>query len=148
LFQEFRAFELLRSGKLWRLVTRWWLKFLRFFSRLFFYIFVRFLSLSILGADRSNYLLVKEAKIIAMTCTHAALKRRDLVQLGFKVSAFHHFFILPYVTFLLVEFTKFFCLLFIVSMTMFLWKNLPRSWRLRPLYRYCYRYENGRQSTS
>lgn len=47
--EEFRAFELLRSG-----------------------------------ADRSNYLLVKEAKIIAMTCTHAALKRRDLVQLGFK----------------------------------------------------------------
>ena len=38
-----------------------------------------------LGADRSNYLLVKEAKIIAMTCTHAALKRRDLVELGFKV---------------------------------------------------------------
>ncbi|XP_046849502.1 RNA helicase aquarius-like isoform X2 [Xenia sp. Carnegie-2017] len=47
--EEFRAFELLRSG-----------------------------------ADRSNYLLVKEAKIIAMTCTHAALKRRDLVELGFK----------------------------------------------------------------
>lgn len=34
--------------------------------------------------DRSNYLLVKEAKIIAMTCTHAALKRREFVQLGFK----------------------------------------------------------------
>lgn len=28
---------------------------------------------------------MKEAKIIAMTCTHAALKRRDLVELGFKV---------------------------------------------------------------
>jgi intron-binding protein aquarius len=35
--------------------------------------------------DRSNYLLVKEAKIIALTCTHAALKRRELVKLGFKV---------------------------------------------------------------
>ena len=32
------------------------------------------------GADRAEYLLVKEAKIIAMTCTHAALKRRDLVK--------------------------------------------------------------------
>uniref|UniRef100_A0A915IU13 Intron-binding protein aquarius n=1 Tax=Romanomermis culicivorax TaxID=13658 RepID=A0A915IU13_ROMCU len=45
---EFRAFELLRSGR-----------------------------------DRTEYLLVKEAKIIAMTCTHAALRRRDLVELGF-----------------------------------------------------------------
>jgi intron-binding protein aquarius len=34
------------------------------------------------GLDRSRYLLVKEAKIIAMTCTHAALKRRELVDLG------------------------------------------------------------------
>lgn len=34
--------------------------------------------------DRSNYLLMKEAKIIALTCTHAALKRKELVQLGFK----------------------------------------------------------------
>lgn len=48
--QEYRAFELLRSG-----------------------------------ADRADYLLIKEAKIIAMTCTHAALKRRDLVTAGFKV---------------------------------------------------------------
>ena len=37
--EEFRAFELLRTG-----------------------------------LDRTRYLLVKEAKIIAMTCTHAALK--------------------------------------------------------------------------
>lgn len=37
------------------------------------------------GLDRSKYLLVKEAKIIAMTCTHAALKRHDLVELAFKV---------------------------------------------------------------
>ncbi|XP_063707017.1 RNA helicase aquarius [Culicoides brevitarsis] len=47
--EEFRAFELLRSG-----------------------------------LDRSKYLLVKEAKIIAMTCTHAALKRKELVNMGFK----------------------------------------------------------------
>jgi len=49
IWQEFRAFELLRSGR-----------------------------------DRSRYLLIKEAKIIAMTCTHAALKRRDLVEAGFQ----------------------------------------------------------------
>ena len=36
--------------------------------------------------DRIHYLLVKEAKIIAMTCTHAALKRKDLVELSFKVA--------------------------------------------------------------
>ncbi|XP_035781501.1 RNA helicase aquarius-like [Anopheles albimanus] len=47
--EEFRAFELLRSG-----------------------------------LDRSKYLLVKEAKLIAMTCTHAALKRKELVNMGFK----------------------------------------------------------------
>jgi len=47
--EEYRAFELLRSGR-----------------------------------DRSKYLLIKTAKIIAMTCTHAALRRRDLVELNFK----------------------------------------------------------------
>merc|ERR1711936_1168982 len=36
------------------------------------------------GLDRTRYLCVKEAKIVAMTCTHAALKRQELVQLGFK----------------------------------------------------------------
>merc|ERR1719193_334609 len=36
------------------------------------------------GLDRTRYLCVKEAKIIAMTCTHAALKRQELVELGFK----------------------------------------------------------------
>lgn len=36
------------------------------------------------GLDRSRYLLVKEVKIIAMTCTHAALKRKELIELGFK----------------------------------------------------------------
>lgn len=55
--QEFRAFELLRSG-----------------------------------ADRAEYLLIKEAKIIAMTCTHAALKRRDLVSVGFKVTGYFNVF--------------------------------------------------------
>eukprot|EP01134_Creolimax_fragrantissima_P002995 CFRG2995T1 len=35
-------------------------------------------------SDRVNYLLAKEAKIVAMTCTHAALKRGDLVKLGFN----------------------------------------------------------------
>jgi intron-binding protein aquarius len=37
-----------------------------------------------LGGDRSNYLLTKQARIIAMTCTHAALKRQELIKLGFK----------------------------------------------------------------
>jgi intron-binding protein aquarius len=36
------------------------------------------------ASDRSEYLLVKEAKVVAMTCTHAALKRRDLVKYGFR----------------------------------------------------------------
>ncbi|UXI21280.1 cAMP-dependent protein kinase inhibitor beta-like [Sarcoptes scabiei] len=36
------------------------------------------------GVDRSNYLLIREAKIIAMTCTHAALKRKELVSLRFQ----------------------------------------------------------------
>ncbi|VDN42287.1 unnamed protein product, partial [Gongylonema pulchrum] len=36
------------------------------------------------GRDRTDYLLVKEAKIIAMTCTHAALRRKDLVEVGFR----------------------------------------------------------------
>ncbi|KAM3183594.1 hypothetical protein ACTXT7_010031 [Hymenolepis weldensis] len=35
------------------------------------------------GLERANFLLTQEAKIVAMTCTHAGLKRRDLVQLGF-----------------------------------------------------------------
>ncbi|EHA8590451.1 RNA helicase aquarius [Cocos nucifera] len=35
-------------------------------------------------ADRANYLMTKQAKIVAMTCTHAALKREDFLQLGFK----------------------------------------------------------------
>lgn len=34
--------------------------------------------------DRSNYLMTKQAKIVAMTCTHAALKRKDFLQTGFK----------------------------------------------------------------
>ena len=48
-------------------------------------------SVYVLGRDRSKYLLIKTAKIIAMTCTHAALRRRDLVELGFKVwTSFNH----------------------------------------------------------
>lgn len=35
-------------------------------------------------ADRSNYLLCKQAKVVAMTCTHAALKRRDFLALALK----------------------------------------------------------------
>ncbi|KAK7349045.1 hypothetical protein VNO80_23887 [Phaseolus coccineus] len=35
-------------------------------------------------ADRANYLMTKQAKIVAMTCTHAALKRKDFLQLSFK----------------------------------------------------------------
>ncbi|CAI5536299.1 unnamed protein product [Closterium sp. Naga37s-1] len=34
-------------------------------------------------ADRSNYLMARQAKVVAMTCTHAALKRRDFLNLGF-----------------------------------------------------------------
>jgi intron-binding protein aquarius len=33
---------------------------------------------------RSNYLLLKQARIVAMTCTHAAITRRQLVELGFR----------------------------------------------------------------
>ncbi|KAJ1658990.1 hypothetical protein IWQ61_001861 [Dispira simplex] len=36
------------------------------------------------NADRSNYLLTKEARIVAMTCTHAALRRQQLATLGFQ----------------------------------------------------------------
>ncbi|KAJ1964495.1 hypothetical protein GGI12_001391 [Dipsacomyces acuminosporus] len=34
--------------------------------------------------ERSNYLLTNQARIVAMTCTHAALKRRELIKLGFR----------------------------------------------------------------
>lgn len=33
--------------------------------------------------DRANYLLVKEARIIAMTSTHAAMRRKEIADLGF-----------------------------------------------------------------
>lgn len=33
--------------------------------------------------QRSDYLLTKQARIIALTCTHAALARKDLVDIGF-----------------------------------------------------------------
>ncbi|KAI9715179.1 MAG: hypothetical protein M1812_006158 [Candelaria pacifica] len=33
--------------------------------------------------DKSNYLLIKEARIIAMTSTHAAMRRQEIASLGF-----------------------------------------------------------------
>lgn len=33
--------------------------------------------------DRANYLLVKEARVIAMTSTHAAMRRQEIASLGF-----------------------------------------------------------------
>ena len=33
--------------------------------------------------DKSNYLLVKEARIVAMTSTHAAMRRQEIASLGF-----------------------------------------------------------------
>jgi intron-binding protein aquarius len=36
------------------------------------------------GSQRADYLLTKQARIVAMTCTHAALVRPRLVKLGFK----------------------------------------------------------------
>lgn len=35
-------------------------------------------------ADRVNYLMTRQAKVVAMTCTHAALKRGEFLSLGFK----------------------------------------------------------------
>lgn len=35
-------------------------------------------------ADRVAYLCNKQAKVVAMTCTHAALKRREFLNLGLK----------------------------------------------------------------
>lgn len=37
-----------------------------------------------LQADRVAYLCNKQAKVVAMTCTHAALKRREFLNLGLK----------------------------------------------------------------
>ncbi|KAJ2783583.1 hypothetical protein H4R18_001636 [Coemansia javaensis] len=36
------------------------------------------------SAERANYLLASQARIVAMTCTHAALRRADLLRLGFR----------------------------------------------------------------
>ncbi|KAJ2505859.1 hypothetical protein IWW47_001857, partial [Coemansia sp. RSA 2052] len=36
------------------------------------------------NTDRSNYLLTNQARIVAMTCTHAAMKRSELIKLGFR----------------------------------------------------------------
>ncbi len=35
-------------------------------------------------ADRVNFLMTRQAKVVAMTCTHAALKRREFLQLAFQ----------------------------------------------------------------
>ncbi|KAL9058335.1 MAG: hypothetical protein Q9162_001790 [Coniocarpon cinnabarinum] len=34
--------------------------------------------------EKSNYLLVKEARIVAMTTTHAAMRRKEIADLGFR----------------------------------------------------------------
>lgn len=36
------------------------------------------------ASDRSQYLLIREAKVIAMTCTYAGLRRKELVDLNFQ----------------------------------------------------------------
>jgi intron-binding protein aquarius len=36
-----------------------------------------------LARDKANYLLIKEARIIAMTSTHAAMRRQEIADLGF-----------------------------------------------------------------
>lgn len=36
------------------------------------------------ASDRSKYLLIREAKVIAMTCTHAGLRRKELVEMNFQ----------------------------------------------------------------
>lgn len=95
------------------------------------------------GLDRSKYLLVKEAKIIAMTCTHAALKRHDLVELGFKVDSSQltqRLDILVKLVFTII--TSSICvklLILFISMTTSWWKKLLRFWKLRPSSLYCYR---------
>lgn len=38
----------------------------------------------LMQADRVAYLCNKQAKVVAMTCTHAALKRREFLNLGLK----------------------------------------------------------------
>ena len=74
--EEFRAFELLRSG---RERTEYLLVSFSYLSRLEIYAFLlTFFSVSNVNVQ------VKEAKIIAMTCTHAALRRKELVELGFR----------------------------------------------------------------
>ena len=44
----------------------------------------RFLELLKMPKDRAEYLLTKQAKIVAMTCTYAALKRSDFLDVNFK----------------------------------------------------------------
>ena len=44
-------------------------------------------SVSVPQGDRVAYLCTKQAKVVAMTCTHAALKRREFLNLGLKYGA-------------------------------------------------------------
>ncbi|KAI5643112.1 AAA domain-containing protein [Phthorimaea operculella] len=92
--EEFRAFELLRSGldrSKYLLVKE--AKIIAMtctHAALKRAELVQIVAFELLrsGLDRSKYLLVKEAKIIAMTCTHAALKRAKLVQIGLDRSKY------------------------------------------------------------
>eukprot|EP00871_Galdieria_phlegrea_P002187 jgi/Galph1/296/GphlegSOOS_G5058.1 len=34
--------------------------------------------------ERGDFILLKQARIIAMTCTHAAIRRKDFIEMGFK----------------------------------------------------------------
>ncbi|KAJ2944746.1 hypothetical protein O0L34_g1634 [Tuta absoluta] len=84
--EEFRAFELLRSGldrSKYLLV-----KEAKIIAMTCTHAALKRAELVQIGLDRSKYLLVKEAKIIAMTCTHAALKRAELVQIGLDRSKY------------------------------------------------------------
>merc|ERR1711870_195773 len=36
------------------------------------------------NTDRANYVMLKYSKIIAMTCTHAIIKRKEFIRLEFK----------------------------------------------------------------
>lgn len=42
------------------------------------------LELLRLQRQRADYLIMKQAKVVAMTCTHAAIARSSLIQLGFE----------------------------------------------------------------
>ncbi len=41
-------------------------------------------------ADRVNYLMMRQAKVVAMACTHAALKRVDKIFQCLKIDCVSH----------------------------------------------------------